>query len=80
MRNTKYTYCTLDLEVAFKQASINLFLDYKQYPLIFLKRTAGTLTSLFTVCMECCCHANCLRIPMDTEEGRTKNHHGAVGK
>ena len=65
MRNTKY--CTV--EVASKQKLV-LDLTVKQYHLIFLKRfihykTAGALTFLFTLCMECCGHANCLRIPIN---------------
>ena len=32
-----------------------------------LCKTAGTLTSLFTPCMECCGDASCLRIPIDRE-------------
>ena len=38
---------------------------------------------LFTPCMECCGHINCLRIPINREESnerKDKNHHGAVGK
>ena len=74
-----HAYCTL--EVAFKLPSINLVQE-KQYPLIFLKRlihykTTGASTFLFTPCMECCGHANCLCIPIDREERKTK---GTVGK
>ena len=37
-------------------------------------KTEGALTFL---CMECCGHTNCLRIPMDKEES---NYHGTVKK
>ena len=36
-------------------------------------KTACTLTSLFTPCMECCGDANSLRIPMDREESNLKD-------
>ena len=66
------------VEVASKQT-----LTVKQYPLIFLKRfyaikrfirykTAGTLTFLFTLCMECCGDASCLRIPINREESNVR--------
>ena len=65
--------CTL--EVTSKQASINLV--PLNNTLIFLKclihyKTAGALTFLFTPCMECCDHTNCLHIPMDKEESNLR--------
>ena len=35
-------------------------------------KTAGTLTSLFTPCMECCGNASCLHIPINREESNVR--------
>ena len=35
-------------------------------------QTAGALTSLFTLCMECCGDASCLHIPIDREESNVR--------
>ena len=59
-----HVYCT------FIRASINLVLE-KQYPLIFLKRLIHYKTTGAS-CMECCGHANCLRIPIDREESNVR--------
>ena len=74
MRNTKY--CTV--EVDSKQILSSSRLNRKTIPLdipevFFIHyKTAGTLASLFTPCMECCGHANCLRIPIDREESNVR--------
>ena len=67
------------VEVASKRACSRL--SRKTIPLDILKRfihhkTAGALTSLFTLCMECCGDASYLRIPIDREESTVRKDKG----
>ena len=68
----------VSLKLLLYKPYINLVLDYyNNCKTIILKRlihykTVDMLTSLFTLCIECCGHANCLCIPIDREESNVR--------
>ena len=72
MRNTKYCI----VEVPSKQAFIKSCSRLKRLKRFIHYKTAGALTSLFALCMECCGDASCLRIPIDREENNVRKDKG----